>query len=60
MTSLLPRVGLGTLSGAARRVGHGMLLETWLALLGIALAAAVIFAVASFVMGHWERVPAAG
>jgi hypothetical protein len=29
-----------------------MLLETWLPLLGIALTAAVLFAVASFVMGR--------
>jgi hypothetical protein len=41
-----------TLLGAAWRVGHGMLLETWLVLQVIVLIAAVLFAAASFVMGR--------
>lgn len=52
MTSLPAPAPPGTLSGAAWRVGHGMLLKTWLSLLVIVLTAAVLFAVASFVMGR--------
>src|SRR5262249_5803438 len=54
--SLLHGVRLDThLSGAARRIGHGMVLETWLPLMGISLAAAVIFAVLVYFCRGRER-----